>query len=324
MSPHPRYLGFVAALLGVGCATSARAEEFQGKVVGVADGDTITVLRDQRPVKIRFEAVDAPEKDQPFGTQAKLFTSGLVFAKSVTVRVATTDKYGRTVGWVFVEGKSVNEALLRAGLAWHYTHYNKSPALARLEAEAKAARRGLWADASPTPPWNFRRAKRGQGPAPEATPASRPGRSGADPTRTPVPSAVGPLHGNTRAKVFHRPGCSAYACKHCTVLFRDEAEAVKAGYRACGQCGRGARPAGRRGPETACRVDVDCVLEPLDACRCPPCGVHRRGAVNRAAYAAILKRQAARGACRALGCPRCLSQTVGDAAVCVSGQCTTK
>jgi micrococcal nuclease len=79
----------------------AFAEEFQGKVVGVADGDTITVLQGTTPVKIRLQAVDCPEKAQPFGTRAKQFTSEMVFGKVVTVKVATRDKYGRTVGWVY-------------------------------------------------------------------------------------------------------------------------------------------------------------------------------------------------------------------------------
>ena len=147
----------IVALVAHG--SSVFAEEFTGKVVGVADGDTITVLHDKTQVKIRLQAVDCPEKAQPFGTKAKQFTSEMVFGKIVTVKVATKDRYGRTVAWIDVGGKSLNEELLRAGFAWHYKQYDKSEKLAKLEQEARAAKRGLWADANPTPPWEWRHGK---------------------------------------------------------------------------------------------------------------------------------------------------------------------
>jgi micrococcal nuclease len=199
----------------------ALADEFRGKVVGVADGDTITVLRDKTPVKIRLQAVDCPEKAQPFGEKAKQFTSNMVFGKVVTVKVATKDKYGRTVAWVSVGGKTLNEELLRAGLAWHYKHYDKSEKLATLEREAKAAKRGLWADANPTAPWEWRHSKKGQS------------KAGADAARA---SPTGVFHGNTKSKVFHRAGCKGYDCKHCTKTFPSVEAAVKAGYRAHNGC----------------------------------------------------------------------------------------
>jgi endonuclease YncB( thermonuclease family) len=159
------------------CGAEAKArEKWTGKVVGVSDGDTITVLRDKSPIKIRLHGVDAPEKAQPFGEKAKQFTSGLVFGKQVEVEVMAKDKYGRTVARIHVttrEGidhyddgthapvdvtRCLNEELLKAGLGWWYRQYSpKDKRLEQLEAEAKQGKRGLWADASPTPPWDWRR-----------------------------------------------------------------------------------------------------------------------------------------------------------------------
>src|SRR2546423_1753128 len=100
------------------------AEEFTGKVVGVYDGDTISVLREGRAVKGWLYGVDAPEKAQPFGTNARKLTGDLVFQRDVTVRVHTTDRYGRLVGEVlFPPGQSLNHELVRAGLAWWYRQY---------------------------------------------------------------------------------------------------------------------------------------------------------------------------------------------------------
>ena len=95
------------------------AEQFTGKVVGISDGDTISVLREGRAVKVRLYGVDAPEKAQAFGTQARTFTSDAAFQQTVTVEVHTTDRYGRLVGGVlFPDGRSLNQELVRAGMAW--------------------------------------------------------------------------------------------------------------------------------------------------------------------------------------------------------------
>jgi endonuclease YncB( thermonuclease family) len=134
------------------------ATEFRGRVVGVADGDTITVLHDGRAEKIRLYGIDAPEKGQAFGERAKQFTSGLAFGQTVAVRVRDHDRYRRTVGEVTLpDGRSLNEELVRAGFAWWYRRYSRDPRLAHLEQEARDAHRGLWADPHPVPPWDFRR-----------------------------------------------------------------------------------------------------------------------------------------------------------------------
>lgn len=133
--------------------------EFSGKVIGVADGDTITVLDGTSQIKIRLNGVDCPEKAQAFGTKAKQFTSSLVFGQTVTIRAKEKDRYGRTVGDVVLsDGRILNHELVRSGLAWWYQKYAPSDTVLRgLEAEARAAKVGLWADPNPVAPWEFRR-----------------------------------------------------------------------------------------------------------------------------------------------------------------------
>ena len=140
--------------------TAQKGQTLSGEVVGVSDGDTLTLLVGRTTYKIRLNAVDCPESKQAFGTQAKQFTSNMVFGKTVTVKVTDKDRYGRLVGDVLIGGKSLNQELLRAGMAWHYKQYSKDQELARLELEARSAKRGLWRDSNPTPPWDWRRQKR--------------------------------------------------------------------------------------------------------------------------------------------------------------------
>ena len=144
----------------------ALAEEFTGKVVGVTDGDTIRVLRGQEEVKIRLSGIDCPESHQAFGSKAKQVTSELAFGKTVTVQAKGQDKYQRTLAEIILpDGKNLNRALVRAGFAWWYKKYSKDESLGRLEAEARAAKSGLWADPNPTPPWEWRRQQKPQRPA---------------------------------------------------------------------------------------------------------------------------------------------------------------
>lgn len=134
---------------------------FTGRVVGVSDGDTIKILRDRTEVRVRLEGVDCPESSQPHGKRAKQFTSDFCFGKIVGVQEKEKDRYGRTVGEVFLpDGSSLNRELVRNGYAWWYKAYSKDTSLGTLEAEARAARRGLWADKNPMPPWEFRKTKR--------------------------------------------------------------------------------------------------------------------------------------------------------------------
>ncbi len=129
--------------------------------MGVSDGDTITVLHKGKGERIRLHGIDCPEKRQAFGNRAKQFTSKLIFVKIVTVQVLDRDRYGRTVGVVLLpDGRSLNHELVRAGLAWMYRRYTDDQSLSELEEEARVARRGLWADPNPIPPWQWRTMRR--------------------------------------------------------------------------------------------------------------------------------------------------------------------
>ncbi len=142
-------------------ASQALAADFSGRVVGVSDGDTITVLHNDKGERIRLHGIDCPEKRQAFGNRAKQFTSNLVFAKTVTVQAVDRDRYGRTGGVVLLpDGRSLNHELVRAGLAWMYRRYTNDQSLSDLEEEARVARRGLWADPHPVPPWEWRKKNR--------------------------------------------------------------------------------------------------------------------------------------------------------------------
>jgi endonuclease YncB( thermonuclease family) len=140
--------------------------DITGYVVGVADGDTITVLdADKVQHKIRLTGIDAPEKKQPFGNRSKQSLSDMVFNKTVTVETDKRDRYGRELGKVLAGSKDVNLEQVRTGFAWHYKAYERTQsatdrqAYADAENEAKAAKRGLWVDVDPTPPWEWRHPK---------------------------------------------------------------------------------------------------------------------------------------------------------------------
>lgn len=154
------------------------ADQFAGKVVGIADGDTITVLRGKDEIKVRLHGVDCPERAQDFGKRAKQFTSDAAFGKIVTVIIKDIDRYGRTVGVVMLPGdRSLNHALVEAGLAWWYRKYAPDDqTLRQLQDEAKTSQRGLWSHPNPVPPWEYRRHKR-SGTTGEKQPPSRTGKS---------------------------------------------------------------------------------------------------------------------------------------------------
>lgn len=134
---------------------------FHGKVVAVADGDTIKVMREGRAERVCLLGIDCPERRQAFGKRAKQFTAAMVMGKDVTVETAGQDRYGRTLGTVVLpDSRNLNHELVKAGLAWCYRYYSSDGSLGDLEAEARGAKRGLWRDPHPTPPWEFRRNRR--------------------------------------------------------------------------------------------------------------------------------------------------------------------
>jgi endonuclease YncB( thermonuclease family) len=146
------------AVLALLAAQAVSAAEIAGHVVGIAIGDTLTVLNDARQqVRVRLAEIDTPESRQPYGSRAQQALSDLAFGKTVRVVVQDTDRYGRTVGRIRAGAADVNAEMVRQGAAWVYRQYSRDPALLRLEAEARAARRGLWAlpEAERTPSWEW-------------------------------------------------------------------------------------------------------------------------------------------------------------------------
>ena len=140
---------------------AVQADTLEGNVVKIADGDTLTLLTSSNEqVKIRLAGIDTPERKQPFGNKAKQALANLAFQKQALIEVEAKDRYGRTVGVVFVDGLNVNAELVKQGMAWVYRKYTDDKRLYTLESEAKQAKRGLWLDENPIPPWEWRRGKR--------------------------------------------------------------------------------------------------------------------------------------------------------------------
>jgi endonuclease YncB( thermonuclease family) len=157
------YVRAVFALL-ISLALTCNADPIQGRVIGVSDGDTITVLdATNTQQKVRLSGIDAPEKAQPFGNRSKESLSELVFGKNVTVDSEKRDRYGRNVGKVLVNGVDANLTQIQRGMAWHYKAYEREQppsdrkVYSEAEVDAKTARLGLWSDPAPVPPWIFRR-----------------------------------------------------------------------------------------------------------------------------------------------------------------------
>lgn len=146
---------YIIARSATGDAPDRR--QVTGKVVGVTDGDTVTLLVGNRPLKVRLEGIDAPEQGQAFGSRAKQFLSEACFGKEVILRANGRDRYGRTIGTILVGSRDVNASLVEAGLAWHYVEYSSDENLARLEKAAREAKVGLWSEPNPVPPWDWRR-----------------------------------------------------------------------------------------------------------------------------------------------------------------------
>ncbi|EDT7384230.1 thermonuclease family protein [Salmonella enterica subsp. enterica] len=133
---------------------------FKGKVIRVLDGDTIEVLQDKKPVRVRLANIDAPEKKQAYGRWSTNQLKSLVAAQPVTVTYTQTDRYGRVIGRVFTtNGTEASRFMVQSGAAWVYEHYNTDKALPALQQEAQTQKRGLWADSQPVPPWEWRHKK---------------------------------------------------------------------------------------------------------------------------------------------------------------------
>ncbi len=145
----------------------AWASELQGKVIAIADGDTITVLdATQTQHKIRLAGIDAPEKKMPFGQASKMHLSQKVFGRDVRLNCGKTDKYKRKICVIYVNGQDANLAQVKGGMAWWYRKYQREQtevqrtAYETAESAARSGRVGLWQDSNPLPPWEFRHRKK--------------------------------------------------------------------------------------------------------------------------------------------------------------------
>ncbi|EAZ8977989.1 micrococcal nuclease [Salmonella enterica] len=151
---------YIVPLLGILFSGSLFAAEIQGKVIRVLDGDTIEVLQEQQPVRVRLLNIDAPEKKQPFGRWSTNQLKSLLAGQSVTVSYTQTDRYGRVLGRVVTaNGTEANRQQVLKGAAWVYDKYNTDNSLPALQREAQTQKRGLWADNQPVPPWEWRHKK---------------------------------------------------------------------------------------------------------------------------------------------------------------------
>jgi endonuclease YncB( thermonuclease family) len=253
-TPMKRIFAFIFGLLLVGCSatlppptnlavliallspTPTLISDFEptwqpqtiiGKVVGVSDGDTITVLdKQKRQHKVRLEGIDAPKSAQDFGSRAKQSLSDLVFGKTVTVTSWKKDEYRRVLGEVTLDGKDIGLEQVQRGMAWAH-HYSairpEEPTPEELaEEQARKERRGLWADASPVPPWEFRES----------------GKTAKARRAKPLATATGPIIGNRNSKIYHLPNCPDYSkvSGRNRVPFVTEAEAQAAAYRKARNC----------------------------------------------------------------------------------------
>jgi micrococcal nuclease len=151
----------IAGLAISSFCTYSLAANFSTPVVSVLDGDTLEVLHHQHPERIRLSGIDCPEKRQAYGNNAKHAASALAFGKDVTVQTHGHDKYKRTLGDVLLpDGTNVNHELVKEGWCWWYRKYAPGDTvLEGLEADAREAKKGLWADPQPVPPWEWRKRK---------------------------------------------------------------------------------------------------------------------------------------------------------------------
>lgn len=147
----------------------ALAESFVARSISVLDGDTVLVRRQTgtRPMRVRLADIDAPEKDQDFGEAAKRSLAEMLAGREVRIDPVSVDTYGRLVARLYTDDASVNEKMIRRGMAWEYSLHHGNREYLRLQDEARQARRGLWAQRNPMPPWQWRKLHQ---PAPHESP----------------------------------------------------------------------------------------------------------------------------------------------------------
>tara|TARA_A200000113_G_scaffold72329_1_gene63253 strand:- start:1630 stop:2079 length:450 start_codon:yes stop_codon:yes gene_type:complete len=126
-------------------------------VTKVIDGDTIEVRQEKRNYKVRLSEIDAPEINQRFGTESKNFLASLILNEEIELIYVTEDRYGRIVAKIYKDNKDINRSMVRSGLAWVYDYYVEDQSLYNDQNLAKKNSFNIWSEASPTPPWVFRR-----------------------------------------------------------------------------------------------------------------------------------------------------------------------
>lgn len=221
-------LSIVLVLVAIRPPSTCWAYTIYGKVVGITDGDTLTLLSSkQTPCKIRLAGIDAPERSQPFGTRSRQNLSQLVFGKTVLLDCINKESYGRLICKIQKGRADICLQQVRDGMAWHYKQYEKeqtpSDRLLYSEAEEDARRKrlGLWSDPNPIPPWDWRH-----------HPAAR---RKAEPKNL---DGNQPIRGNRRSHIFEWPGCPYYDSISVgnRVQFDSAADAERAGYRPARNC----------------------------------------------------------------------------------------
>lgn len=249
MRPMTRLTFTLAALL-LATPAFAQTKELRGRVVGVSDGDTVTVLDSaDKQHRVRCQGIDAPERTQDFGEAAKKRMSGMTIDREAAVLYDKTDRYGRIVGKVMVDGRDVCGEMVFSGLAWHYKQYEGEQtaedrkAFAEAEERARRLKLGLWAQPSPTAPWEFRRSKHvDEAAITDPTPARE---EAAPAPVTPTPESSesatttsGGIVGNSNSRIYHWPGCPNYSqiAPSNRVAFASAEEAEAAGFRAAKNC----------------------------------------------------------------------------------------
>ncbi len=223
----------LAALIPV---LAADHPDLLGKVVGISDGDTLTLLVDQTQYKVRLDGIDAPESHQAFGTKSKQALGDKVFGKPVRVTNKGPDRYGRTLGVVWVGDRNINLEMVKDGLAWHYKQFSKDKSLADAELEARRAKRGLWADANPTPPWEYRKpdgksSETAEKPNVVVPPVSSPRQQQTRPASLPDTQDL-TVYVTKSGSKYHRAGCKSLSKSQISMSL----DTAKRTYEPCSIC----------------------------------------------------------------------------------------
>ncbi len=214
------------------------ASDISGTVISIVDGDTFDVEHEQGIERVRLNGIDAPETGQHFSQHARQFIEEMTAGQHVTIETKGRDKYEQTISDVFLaDGRHLNKELVKAGLAWWFCRYSVDAELQQLEEDAREAKRGLWKDPAPTPPWIYRKLQRNQ--VPEGSdlacprPASRPMAQNA----SPLPGASDVI-GNRRSHIYYRVDCPGYhaVAEGNRIAFVTVEAAEQAGYRVAGNC----------------------------------------------------------------------------------------